>query len=88
MVDAACPELVAHAIGSSETEVGDGKAETVVEAENILGLQVAVCDTRVVAHLQCVHELDECTTEKRLVVLEHLPHAKRTPCRCPHLDGS
>ena len=57
MVDAACPELVAHAIGSSETEVGDGKAETVVEAEDILGLQVAVINIQGVAVLDRLEQL-------------------------------
>ena len=59
MVDAACPELVAHAIGSSETEVGDGKAETVVEAEDILRLQVAVIDIQGMAVLNRIEQLKE-----------------------------
>jgi hypothetical protein len=59
MIDTASPELFADFVGCCEPEVSDGDMETAVEAENILGLEVAMINTQRVTVLHCVEQLEE-----------------------------
>ena len=59
MIHTASPELGAHPISGSQTKVRDGKAKAVVEAEDILWLQVAVINIEGMAVLHCVEQLKE-----------------------------
>ena len=45
MIHATSAELGAHLVCGSQTKVSDGEAQTIVEAENVLRLQVAVINT-------------------------------------------
>ena len=57
MVDATCPELATNAIRGCESEVGDRKTKAILEAENVLGLKVAVINTQGVAVFNCLEQL-------------------------------
>ena len=57
MVNTACAELSAHTLRSREPEVGDRKAHAIVEAENVLGLQVAMINIEGVAVVNRVEQL-------------------------------
>lgn len=59
MIHATCAELGAHLVCGSQTKVGDGESEAVVEAENVLRLQVAVIDIQRMAIVYCVEQLKE-----------------------------
>lgn len=77
MVHAARAELGAHPFCGGQTKVRNGKAQTVVEAENVLRLQVAVVDVERVAVLNCVeqlkeHILDELVIAEVSAIMENL----------------
>ena len=59
MVDTTSSEFGAHPISGSQTKVRDGKTKTVVEAEDILRLQVAVIDIQGMAVLNRIEQLKE-----------------------------
>lgn len=59
MVDAACAKLLTQFVSSCEAKVGDGNAKAIVEAENILWLQVTVINTETMTVLNCVEQLKE-----------------------------
>jgi len=46
VIHATSAEFFADFIGSRQTEVSDGNSKTIVEAENILRLEVAVVDSK------------------------------------------
>ena len=45
VVNATSAKFIAEPVGCSEAEVGDGDLKTVVEAENVLWLQISVKNT-------------------------------------------
>ena len=59
MVDAARTELCAHPVGSGQTKVCDSEPQTVIKAENILWLEIAVINTERVAILNRIEQLKE-----------------------------
>ena len=59
MVDAACAKLLTQLVSSREAKIGDGNAKAIVEAENILRLQVTVINTETVTILNCIEQLEE-----------------------------
>ena len=67
MVDATSAKLVAVLVGSSKTKVGDGDPETVIEAEDVLWLQISVVDTERVAVLDSVEQLQEDVLDEAIV---------------------
>lgn len=67
MVNATCPKLITDTIRCSESEIGDSELETVVEAEDILRLQVSVINAQRVAVLDGVEELEEDVLDEAIV---------------------
>lgn len=67
MVDAASAELVAKTLRGGEPEVRDRKAETVVEAEDVLGLEVAMINIQGVAVLNCVQQLKKDLLDESII---------------------
>jgi len=59
MVNATCAKLFAQLISSCQAKVGYGNAKAIVEAENILGLQITVVDTEIMTILNCIEQLEE-----------------------------
>lgn len=54
VIDTPCTELLAYFVSGCEAKVGDGNAKAIVEAENVLRLQVAVINTEAMTVLNCV----------------------------------
>jgi hypothetical protein len=67
MVDAPCTELLAQLISSGEAKIGDGNAKAIVEAENILRLQVTVINTETMTILNCIEQLKEYVLNQSVV---------------------
>ena len=42
MIHAACPEFLAELVGRGQPKVGDGNPQTLIEAKDVLGLEVSV----------------------------------------------
>ena len=59
VVDATGAKFIAEPVSCGEAEVGDGDLKTVVEAEDILWLQVSMKNTERVAVFHCVEQLEE-----------------------------
>ena len=59
VVDTAGAELGAHALRSRKPKVGDREAHAVVEAEDVLWLQIAMIDIEGVAVLNRIEQLKE-----------------------------
>ena len=59
MIHATSTELGAHLVCGSQTKVSDGETEAIVEAEDVLRLQVAVINIQRVAIVYCVEQLKE-----------------------------
>ena len=67
MIHAPGAELLTQLVSGRETKVGDSKAVAVVEAENVLWLEVAVIDTKAMAILNCVKQLQEDVFDQNVV---------------------
>lgn len=67
MIDTTSPEFRAHTFSGSQTKVRDGKAKTVLEAEDVLRLQVAVVDVQRMAVLNCIEQLKEDLPDKIVI---------------------
>lgn len=67
MIDTTSAKFIADLVCGSKAKVGDSDPEAVIEAENILRLQVSVIDTERVAVLHCVDELQEDVLDKHVV---------------------
>jgi hypothetical protein len=67
VVDAPGAKFIAEPVGGSEAEIGDGDLKTVVEAENVLWLQVSVKNTERVAVFHCVEQLEEDVLDESVV---------------------
>ena len=77
MVDASCPKFITELISCSETKVCDSDPETVIEAEDVLRLQISVIDTERMAifhRLKQLEEdiLDECVVPKIAAAMQDL----------------
>ena len=67
MVNATSAKFIAEPIGCSEAEVGDGDLKTVVEAENVLWLQISMKNTERVAVFNCIEQLEENVLDEDVV---------------------
>lgn len=67
VVDATSAKFIAEPVSCSEAEVGDGDLKTVVEAENVLWLQISMINTEGVAVFHCVEQLEEDVFDETVV---------------------
>ena len=59
MIHAASAKLVANFLSRSETKICDGHTEAIVEAKDVLGLQIPMINTQSMAIVNCVEQLKE-----------------------------
>jgi hypothetical protein len=59
VVDATCTELVAELISRSETKICDGDPQSVIEAEDVLWLQISVVNTERMAIFHSFEQLEK-----------------------------
>lgn len=57
MIDTAGAELGAHLLSGSQTKVCDRESQSIIEAEDVLRLQVAMINIERVAVLDCIKQL-------------------------------
>jgi hypothetical protein len=67
MIDASRAKLLAKLVCCSETKVGDGNAETPVEAQHILGFEVPVVDAEGMAVLNSIEQLEEDMLDEEVI---------------------
>ena len=85
VVDTTSPELRAHPLRGSQTKVRDSEAKSIVKAENVLRLQIAVVDAAIVTPLDGIYQLKE-HVANALTVSQERPFvknlSKKIPARC------
>jgi len=67
MIHAASAKLVADFIGGSQTKIGDGDTEAIVEAEDVLGFEIPMINTQRVAVFHGVKHLQEDVLDESVV---------------------
>jgi hypothetical protein len=67
VVDATGAKFITELVSCSEAEVGDGDPKAIVEAEDVLWLQVSVVNTERVAVFHCVEQLEEDVLDEGIV---------------------
>lgn len=73
MIYTARTELLAKTLSGCEPKICDCDSKTVVEAEHVLWLQVAVINTEAMAILDCVKQLQKYMLDK--IVVPQVPTA-------------
>jgi len=77
VVDATSAKFITEFVSCSEAEVGDCYPKAIVEAEDVLWLQISLVNTERVAVFHCVEQLEED------VPCSSVPHPEK--CRRPPL---
>jgi hypothetical protein len=67
VVDATCTELVAELISRSETKICDGDPQSVIEAEDVLWLQISVVNTERMAIFHSFEQLEKDILDKSVI---------------------
>jgi hypothetical protein len=67
VIDATSAKLLTEPLSSRKPEIGDGDAKASIKAQNILRLQIAVIDTKAMAILDCVKQLQEDMLDKSVI---------------------
>lgn len=85
MIDAACAKFLTQLVSSCEAKVSDGNTKAIVEAENVLRLQVTVINTETMTILNCVKQLEEdvlnqCVVPKIAAAMQYLREQVMVRC--------
>jgi hypothetical protein len=67
VVDAASAKLLAKPLSGRQPKISDRNAKATIKAQNVLWLQVAVINTKTVAILDCIKQLQEDMLDKAVI---------------------